>query len=96
MTPGIITQLLSGQGLGFVRPVAGGIPVLFRATSVEGVLFSELQEGQDVTYTLERDREGRGARAIRLRPVSCSPAEVSSRPVADKDNGRAGEVEPTL
>src|SRR5437868_8576476 len=80
MLSGVITQLLSSQRLGFVRPGAGGIPLLFRATSVEGVLFAELSEGQAVTYTMERDLQGRGARAIRLRPVDCPAADLSPAP----------------
>jgi cold shock CspA family protein len=70
---GVITQLLPGKQLGFVRPLGGGIPLLFRASSVEGELFAELSEGQLVTYALERDLQGRGARAVRLRPTDCPP-----------------------
>lgn len=71
MLNGTVTQLLTAQRLGFLRPAAGGIPLLFRALAVEGVLFTELTEGQSVTYTLERDLQGRGARAIHVRPVGC-------------------------
>ncbi|HZR97734.1 MAG TPA: cold shock domain-containing protein [Chloroflexota bacterium] len=69
MLSGTVTQLLPGKRLGFVRPAVGGIPVLFRALAVEGIRFDELTEGQAVTYTLERDLQGRGARAIHVRPV---------------------------
>jgi cold shock CspA family protein len=75
MLSGVITQLLPAQRLGFVRPTAGGIPLLFRALTVEGVRFEELLEGQAVTYVLERDPLGRGARAVRVRPVDCPPAD---------------------
>ena len=73
MLNGTVTQLLSAQRLGFLRPAGGGIPVLFRALAVEGALFTELTEGQAVTYTLERDLQGRGARAIHVRPVGGAP-----------------------
>jgi cold shock CspA family protein len=69
VTSGTITQILPGPRLGCVQAIAGGIPLLFRANSVEGVLFAELCAGQTVTYTMERDPEGRGARAIHLRPT---------------------------
>jgi cold shock CspA family protein len=73
MLNGTVTQLLHAQRLGFIRPAAGGIPLLFRALAVEGVLFAELSEGQAVTYTMERDLQGRGARAIHVRPVGYEP-----------------------
>ncbi len=80
MLSGVITQLLTDKRLGFVRPLAGGIPLLFRASSVEGVLFAELAEGQAVTYTMERDLQGRGARAIHLRPTDSLPVAPSPAP----------------
>ena len=76
MTPGIITQLLPARRLGFVRPAVGGIPVLFNAAAVDEVSFDDLREGQVVTYTLERDPLGRGARAIHVRPTDMAPANV--------------------
>lgn len=76
MTPGIITQLLPARRLGFVRPAGGGIPLLFNAAAVDEVSFDDLREGQAVTYSLERDRLGRGARAIHVRPTDASPAKV--------------------
>jgi cold shock CspA family protein len=72
MLRGIVTQLLEGQRLGFVQPAGGGIPVLFRALAVEGVSYDDLTVGQAVTYTLERDLQGRGARALHVRPVDGS------------------------
>jgi CspA family cold shock protein len=76
MTPGIITQLLPARRLGFVQPAGGGIPLLFNAAAVDVVSFDELREGQRVTYSLERDRLGRGARAIHVRPADASPANI--------------------
>ena len=81
MTPGIITQLLPARRLGFVRPAGGGIPLLFNAAAVDEVSFDDLREGQAVTYSLERDRLGRGARAIHIRPTDAAPAKVP--PVAE-------------
>jgi cold shock CspA family protein len=81
VTAGIITQLVQARRLGFVQPAVGGISLLFNASAVEGVSFDDLHEGQAVTYTLERDRQGRGARAIHVRPTD-SPA-VNVPPTAD-------------
>jgi cold shock CspA family protein len=77
MLSGTVAQLLQGQRLGFIQPAGGGIPLLFRALAVEGVYFDDLTEGQAVTYTMERDLQGRGARAIHVRPVECSTAAAS-------------------
>ena len=74
MLSGTVTQLLRPKRLGFLQPTAGGIPLLFRALAVEGVYFDDLAEGQAVTYTLERDLQGRGARAMHVRPVDCPPS----------------------
>ncbi len=73
MLTGTIAQLLRPKRLGFVLPVGGGIPLLFRALMVEGVAYDDLAEGQAVTYAMERDLQGRGARAIHVRPVDCAP-----------------------
>ncbi len=81
MTPGVITQLLPARRLGFVQPAVGGIPLLFNAAAVDEGSFDDLREGQAVTYTLERDRLGRGARAIHLRPSDSSPTH--SLPAAE-------------
>lgn len=77
MLSGIITRLLPTQGLGYVRPVAGGVAILFRALAVEGDAFAELTEGQAVTYSLERDLLGRGPRATQVRPVPCPTTDAS-------------------
>jgi cold shock protein len=76
VTLGIITQLLPARRLGFIRPAGGGIPLLFNAAAVDEVSFDDLREGQAVTYSLERDRMGRGARAIHVRPAEVSPANA--------------------
>ena len=54
------------------------MPLLFGALAVEGVHFAELTEGQTVTYTLEKDRLGRGPRATHVRPIDCPPGEETT------------------
>jgi cold shock CspA family protein len=82
VTQGIITQLLPARRLGFVRAAKGGIPVLFNAAAVEEGSFEDLREGQEVACVLERDRQGRGARAIHVRLID-SP--LPNRPPAADD-----------
>ncbi len=78
MLSGTITRLSPDRRLGYVRPTSGGVPLMFQALTVEGVRFNELVEGQAVTYTLERDLQGRGPRAIHVRPIACPLAGSSS------------------
>lgn len=80
MLTGTITQLLADRRIGYVRPTSGGVALLFRALTVEGVRFDELVEGQAVTYTLERDPQGRGPRATHVRPVTHPLAAPSPAP----------------
>ena len=78
MLSGTITRLIPDRRLGYVRPTAGGVPLLFRALTVEGVRFDELVEGLAVTYTLERDPQGRGPRATHVRPADDPLAEAAA------------------
>lgn len=80
MLAGTITRLLPDRRFGYVQPAGGGVSILFQARTVEGVLFSDLVAGQAVTYTLERDLQGRGPRAIHVRPVGCALPEPSPAP----------------
>jgi cold shock CspA family protein len=77
MLTGTITSLQPAQRIGFLKPVFGGVPILFPALAVEGVYFADLVEGQTVTYILQRDPQGRGARALHVRPLDCPPASVA-------------------
>jgi cold shock CspA family protein len=77
---GIITQLVPARRLGFVRPAVGGIPLLFNELAIEGVRFDDLHEGQAVTYVLERDRQGRGARTIHIRPSEPAAGTIPPAP----------------
>jgi cold shock CspA family protein len=80
---GIITQLVPARRLGFVRPAVGGIPLLFNDLAIEEVRFDDLHEGQAVTYVLERDRQGRGARRDPRpsRRTCCTPGAARAKPL---------------
>ena len=77
MLSGTITRLQPTQRIGFLSPAFGGIPILFPALAVEGVFFADLVEGQAVTYVLQRDPQGRGARATHVRPLDCPPVAAA-------------------
>ncbi len=54
MAEGSIKKL-TDKGFGFINVADGGKDLFFHSSSVQGVSFNELHEGQRVTYT-----EGRG------------------------------------
>ena len=65
MAEGIIARL-TDRGFGFIN-TGGAKDLFFHSTSLDGVRFEELQEGQRVSYT-----EGRGPKgpcAENVKPV---------------------------
>ena len=54
MAEGTIKKLLTNRGFGFIKSETGK-DLLFHSSSLQGVRFDELHEGQKLTYT-----EGRG------------------------------------
>jgi CspA family cold shock protein len=66
---GSIARLVGNRGFGFIRDQRGQ-EVFFHATSVEGAVFDELQEGQRVQFERESDTRGRGERAAHVRPAT--------------------------
>jgi cold shock protein len=65
MSEGTIKRIMD-KGFGFIE-TANGSDIFFHMSSVEGVSFNELQEGQRVSYV-----EGsgpKGPRAESVRPV---------------------------
>lgn len=51
MTQGTIKTIRDDKGYGFISPDNGGHDIFFHSSSVEGVMFDELREGQRVEYT---------------------------------------------
>jgi cold shock protein len=54
------------KGYGFIRPEDGGDDVFVRHSSIDATGFRTLREGERVTF--ERGDDGRGPRALRVRP----------------------------
>jgi len=66
MAEGTIKKLMTDKGYGFIK-TAGTKDLFFHSSSVQGVSFEELREGQDVSYT-----EGRGPKgpcAENVKPI---------------------------
>jgi CspA family cold shock protein len=62
---GAIARLIANRGYGFIRD-ARGQELFFHATSVEGAVFDELHEGEQVEFEREPDPRGRGDRAAHV------------------------------
>ena len=69
MPTGTIVRLVRDRGFGFIR-AENGQEIFFHATGVTGSTpYDNLQEGQQVSYTAERDTRGRGERAVNVTPA---------------------------
>ena len=53
MAEGIIKKLLTDKGYGFIKPESGK-DLFFHSSSLQGVSFEELRDGQKVSYTEAR------------------------------------------
>ena len=72
MPQGVIKKVVSDRGFGFISAEGGDI--FFHNSSVTGVSFDDLQEGQSVEYELDQDGGGSQARGKGPRASSVKPA----------------------
>lgn len=56
MTTGTVKWFNGQKGFGFIQPDDGGQDVFVHISAVERAGFASLQEGQKLSYELERDR----------------------------------------
>ena len=56
MTIGIVKWFNSTKGFGFIQPDQGGADVFVHISAVERAGLRGLQEGQKLSYELERDK----------------------------------------
>lgn len=68
MPQGTIRKIVGDRGFGFIGTDSGP-EYFFHMSSVEGVRFDELREGQQVEFTIEKDPRGRGDRAVNVRRI---------------------------
>jgi len=66
MAEGTIKRLITDKGFGFIS-TGGDKDMFFHSSSVEGVRFEELHEGQQVSFT--EGRGPKGPRAENVKPV---------------------------
>ncbi|MDO1559263.1 cold-shock protein [Brevundimonas sp. 2R-24] len=66
MATGTVKWYNSTKGYGFIQPESGGKDVFVHATALERAGLRHLNEGQQVTYELERDSRSGKESAVNL------------------------------
>jgi len=73
MAVGTIKTIRADKGFGFIKRRDGGIgagDLFFHSSAVEGGIFDDLREGQEVSYDEGRDeRDPSRQRAVNVRPA---------------------------
>ncbi len=71
MAAGQIKRLVRDRGFGFIRPEGASEDIFFHSSSIQGALFDDLNEGQNVDFDTEPDpRDSRRSRATNIRLAS--------------------------
>jgi len=66
MTTGTVKWFNPTKGFGFIQPDAGGPDVFVHISAVERAGLGSLQEGQKISYELERDQRSGKMSAAQL------------------------------
>jgi len=67
MATGQIKRLVRDRGFGFIRPEGASEDIFFHSSAVSGVLFDQLNEGQNVEFDREPDpRDPKRSRAVNI------------------------------
>ena len=69
MTTGTVKWFNAQKGFGFIQPDAGGADVFVHISAVERSSFGSLNEGQKISYELERDQRSGKMSAGQLQAV---------------------------
>ncbi|MHB8286463.1 MAG: cold-shock protein [Caulobacteraceae bacterium] len=69
MTTGTVKWFNSTKGFGFIQPEDGGADVFVHISAVERSGLGNLNEGQKLSYELEKDRKNGKVSAANLKTV---------------------------
>ena len=64
MSKGTVKWFNDSKGFGFISPEGGSEDVFVHHSSIEGSGFKTLQEGQSVTFEVERGPKGLQAKSV--------------------------------
>ncbi len=68
MATGQIKRLVRDRGFGFIRPEGESEDIFFHSSAMQGGIFDQLNEGQNVEFEREADpRDPNRSRAINVR-----------------------------
>ena len=71
MANGQIKRLVRDRGFGFIRPEGASEDIFFHGSAIQGSMFDDLNEGQNVEFDQEADPRDRSRnRAVNIRVVS--------------------------
>ena len=65
MEQGTIKRI-TDKGFGFISPKGSDNDMFFHSSNVDGTLFNDLREGQEVTYTIGQGPKGPRAENVRV------------------------------
>jgi len=66
MPKGKIKKVIEGKGYGFIR-AEDRREIFFHMSSLQGLAFKDLKEGDPVEFDVEKDKLGRGFKALNVR-----------------------------
>jgi CspA family cold shock protein len=69
MTTGTVKWFNTTKGFGFIAPDGGGQDVFVHATAVERSTLGSLNEGQQISFELEKDQRTGKSSAVNLQAV---------------------------
>ena len=69
MTTGTVKWFNATKGYGFIAPEGGGKDVFVHATAVERSTLGSLNEGQQISFEIERDARSGKESAVNLQAV---------------------------
>jgi CspA family cold shock protein len=70
-TTGQIKRLVRDRGFGFIRPEGASEDIFFHSSAIQGAMFDDLNDGQNVEFDTEPDpRDSRRSRAVNIRIVA--------------------------
>jgi cold shock CspA family protein/ribosome-associated translation inhibitor RaiA len=67
---GVISEIIRGEGYGFIIPEDGGEKVYFHRNAVHDLEFEQLEDGMEITFNIEEGQKGPQANAVKPVPVT--------------------------